>query len=385
MKKILAFIMGLALLLCGALAETNQEENPYDWTDQAAGERLGLELLSMLYVPEENIVLSPQSLALALGMAAEGAQGDTLAQLLDALGAKDLSEITAALPEELKSANALFVKAGLELDPETLERLNENYGAQQFVLGDDAVDRVNAWVREHTDELIEEMLTEAPQANIGLLLLNAVAMDAQWVSPFDPAANTTEFFHIGTGGESCEVEMMHQTEYFDYVEKDGLQAVRLPYAQGNMEMWIAMPEVGGMSALLENLTQAQGLHYLRSDAEEREVTLSLPKFDVSDENTLSDALKLLGMEDVFSADADFSGLSDVPMCLEEVLQKVRVQLDEDGTKAAAATAVSLKCMAAMDSQPPVEMTVDRPFAFLIVDGKTDAICFAGVIENPTAV
>lgn len=384
MKKILAFIMGLALLLCGALAETNQEENPYDWTDQAAGERLGLELLSMLYVPEENIVLSPQSLALVLGMAAEGAQGDTLVQLLDALGAKDLSEITAALPEELKSANALFVKAGLELDPETLERLNENYGAQQFVLGDDAVDRVNAWVREHTDELIEEMLTEAPQANIGLLLLNAVAMDAQWVSPFDPAANTTEFFHIGTGGESCEVEMMHQTEYFDYVEKDGLQAVRLPYAQGNMEMWIAMPEVGGMSALLENLTQAQGLHYLRSDAEEREVTLSLPKFDVSDENTLSDALKLLGMEDVFSADADFSGLSDVPMCLEEVLQKVRVQLDEDGTKAAAATAVSLKCMAAMDSQPPVEMTVDRPFAFLIVDGKTDAICFAGVIENPTA-
>lgn len=384
MKKILAFIMGLALLLCGALAETNQEENPYDWTDQAAGERLGLELLSMLYVPEENIVLSPQSLALALGMVAEGAQGDTLMQLLNALGAKDLSEVTAALPEELKSANALFVKAGLELDPETLERLNENYGAQQFVLGDDAVDRVNAWVREHTDELIEEMLTEAPQANIGLLLLNAVAMDAQWVSPFDPAANTTEFFHIGTGGESCEVEMMHQTEYFDYVEKDGLQAVRLPYAQGNMEMWIAMPEVGGMSALLENLTQAQGLHYLRSDAGEREVTLSLPKFDVSDENTLSDALKLLGMEDVFSADADFSGLSDVPMCLEEVLQKVRVQLDEDGTKAAAATAVSLKCMAAMDSQPPVEMTVDRPFAFLIVDGKTDAICFAGAIEKPTA-
>lgn len=384
MKKILAFIMGLALLLCGALAETNQEENPYDWTDQAAGERLGLELLSMLYVPEENIVLSPQSLALALGMVAEGAQGDTLMQLLNALGAKDLSEVTAALPEELKSANALFVKAGLELDPETLERLNENYGAQQFVLGDDAVDRVNAWVREHTDELIEEMLTEAPQANIGLLLLNAVAMDAQWVSPFDPAANTTEFFHIGTGGESCEVEMMHQTEYFDYVEKDGLQAVRLPYAQGNMEMWIAMPEVGGMSALLENLTQAQGLHYLRSDAGEREVTLSLPKFDVSDENTLSDVLKLLGMEDVFSADADFSGLSDVPMCLEEVLQKVRVQLDEDGTKAAAATAVSLKCMAAMDSQPPVEMTVDRPFAFLIVDGKTDAICFAGAIEKPTA-
>lgn len=384
MKKILALIIGLALLLCGALAETNQEDNLSDWTDQAAGERLGLELLSMLYAPEENIVLSPQSLALALGMAAEGAQGDTLVQLLDALGAEELSEITAALPEELKSANALFVKAGLELEPETLEHLKENYGAQQFVLDGGAVDRVNAWVREHTDELIEEMLTEAPQANIGLLLLNAVAMDAQWVSPFDPAANTTQSFHIGIGGESCEVEMMHQIEYFDYVEKDGLQAVRLPYAQGNMEMWIAMPEAGGMLALLENLTQAQGLHYLRSDAQEREVALSLPKFDVSDENTLSDALKLLGMKDVFSADADFSGLSDVPMCLEEVLQKVRVQLDEDGTKAAAATAVSLKCMAAMNPEPPVEMTVDRPFAFLIVDGKTDAICFAGVIENPTA-
>lgn len=375
MKKILMILLCMALLWVGALAQAED-------ISRAPGEKLGLDLMNMLYVPGENLVLSPQSLTLALGMAAEGAQGETLSQLLDALGVEDLSAITAHLPEGLKSANALFVKPGLELDPEVLDRLNENYGAQQFALDDDVVENVNAWVYAHTDELIENMLSEAPAGDIGLLLLNAVAMDAAWASPFDPAGNTQELFYT-SGGEAVEVEMMHQSEYFRYVEQDGVQAVRLPYADGELEMWIILPAQGEISGFLEYLTAQNGLHEFFSKAGEREVSLSLPKFDVSDENTLADALKLLGLENVFSSDGDFSGLSDVPMCLDEVLQKCRVQLDEDGTKAAAATVVSVRCMALLDPEPPVEMIVDHPFAFLIVDAQSDAICFAGVVENPT--
>lgn len=367
MKKILAILMCMILLCAAALAET-------------PGEKLGLDLLKEIYTPGENAILSPQSLALALGMAAEGARGESLAQLLQGLGAADASEISAHLPEGLKSANALFVKPDLELKADALARLEENYGAQQFALAGDVVEKVNAWVREHTDALIEEMISEAPRADIGLLLINAIALDAHWASPFDSAANTMEDFHTAEG-EVQAAEMMHQSEYFDYVEKDGVQAVRLPYVEGNLEMWIALPALGETAQLLERLAQQGGADYFRSDAAAREVALSLPKFDVSDENTLSDALKLLGMEQVFSMDADFSGLSDVPLCLDEILQKARVQVDEDGTKAAAATMASMRCMALLDAEPPVEMKVDRPFVFLIVDAESDAICFAGAIER----
>lgn len=380
MKKILIMLLCLLLTCSGALAEGKETQK--NAALQAPGEKLGLDLMSMLYAPGENLVLSPQSLTLALGMAAEGAQGETLSALLEALGVQELSQIVAQMPEALKSANALFVKPGLELETDVLDRLLENYGAQQFVLDGDVVEKVNAWVYEHTDELIENMFTQAPKADVGMVLLNAVAMDATWASPFDCAANTMQDFHTLNAGD-VQVEMMHQSERFEYVEKDGVQAVRLPYVEGNLEMWVAMPAQGDMANLLENLTAQDGLDYLRGDAREREVVLSLPKFDVSCESTLSDALKLLGLENVFSTEADFSGLSDIPLCLDEVLQKSRVQVDEDGTKAAAATAVSTKSMALLDPEPPVEMNVDRPFAFLIVDGQSDAICFAGVIENPT--
>ncbi|MBP3409459.1 MAG: serpin family protein, partial [Clostridia bacterium] len=115
-----------------------------------------------------------------------------------------------------------------------------------------------------------------------------------------------------------------------------------------------------------------------------EVILSLPKMDVSDDNTLADALKLLGVETAFADNADFTGISDTPLCVDEILQKVRVQVDEQGTKAAAATALMVKEMSAMCPEEPVEMNVNRPFAFVISDGSTGSVCFIGAIENPSA-
>ncbi|MBP3653306.1 MAG: hypothetical protein J6J78_09605, partial [Clostridia bacterium] len=337
--------------------------------------------LSMLHVNGENTVLSPQSLALALGMAAEGAQGETLDEILAALGVQDVSEISAEKIEGIKDANAAFVASGLSLKPEYVEKLNERYGAGWFDMDGDVVAKVNDWVKEHTDELIEELLSEAPAADIGMILVNALAMDADWAAPFSPEATTEEAFYA-PGGDVL-VQMMHQTEFFDYAEKDGMQIVRLPYSTGNLEMWIALPPEGGMHQLLEILAN-EGMFYLKSDAETREVILSLPKMDVSDDNTLADALKLLGVETAFADNADFTGISDTPLCVDEILQKVRVQVDEQGTKAAAATALMVKEMSAMCPEEPVEMNVNRPFAFVISDGSTGSVCFIGAIENPSA-
>jgi len=370
MKKLLAFLLCMALLCCGAFAETNAAAVP--------GEQLGMDLLSMLHVSGENTILSPQSLVLALGMAAEGADGETLAELLGILSAEDAAQISEALPEGLKSANAVFSALGLELKPEYVEALNERYGAEWFALDDDVVAKVNAWVQEHTDGLIEQLLSDAPAADTGMILVNAVAMDAEWAVPFSPEATTQESFHAPQG--DVTVQMMHQKEFFDYAEKDGMQIIRLPYSTGSLEMWIALPPEGGMFQLLEILAN-EGMDYLKNDAERHEVILSLPKMDVSDDNTLSEALQLLGMDTAFTTMADFSGISDTPLLLDDVLQKVRVQVDENGTKAAAATALIMKAMGMMPMEPPVEMHVNRPFVFVISDAETGSICFAGAIEN----
>lgn len=377
MKKILIWILCLVLLCGGALAQGEDA-----WTGGAPGERLGMELLSMLHVSGRNTLLSPQSLTLALGMAAEGAQGDTLAALLNALDVEDTEAITAELPEELKSANALFVKPGLALHEEYLQRLNEGYAAEQFVMDGEVVEKVNAWVCEHTDELIERMLSEEPAGDVGVLLLNAVAMDAKWENPFP--AEATEKADFFTADGAVQAEMMHQTSFLDYAEKDGLQIVRLPYQDSSLEMWIILPEEGGMAQLLEQLAAQESLNYLRSDADMREVALSLPKFDLMDERSLAEALSLLGLESAFGESTDFSGMSDVPMCMDEILQKARVQVDEDGTRAAAATMIEMRVMAMPNPEPPVEMNVNRPFAFVIADGETGSICFAGAVENPAA-
>lgn len=371
MKKILVLILCLTLACGAALAENQAAPAP--------GERLGLNLLSMLHVTGENTILSPQSLTLALGMAAEGARGNTLEEILAALDAEDASRIAASLPEGLKCANAAFTAPGLELSAQYVDRLNALYDAQWFEMDGNVVEKVNAWVREHTDELIENMLSETPDPDTGMILLNAVAMDAAWASPFSPEATGEEVFHA-PGGD-VQVQMMRQKEYFDYAEKDGIQIVRLPYRDSDLEMWIAMPPEGAMFHLLEMLAD-EGLDALRSDAEAREVALGLPKMDVSDANTLSEALKLLGIEAAFGDAADFSGMSDVPMRIDEVLQKARVQVDEDGTRAAAATALIMKAMAMQETEPPVEMTVNRPFVFVIADSQSGAVCFAGAIENP---
>ena len=381
MKKLLTWMLLLVLLTGGALAEAAPGSPKEAYGAPAPGEQLGLDLLSMLHVGGENTILSPQSLALALGMAAEGAKGDALNEILSALGVQNVNEISGDEIEGIKEANAVFALPELSLKPEYVEALNERYGAEWFGMDEDVVQKVNAWVKAHTDSLIEELLNEVPAADTGMILVNALAMDADWAYPFSPEATAEDVFHAP--GKDVSVQMMHQKERFDYAEKDGMQIVRLPYQTGNLEMWIVLPPEGGMLQLLEILAN-DGMFYLKSDVERREVILSLPKFDISDDHTLSEALKLLGVETAFSDTADFSGISDTPLCMDEIFQKVRVQVDEQGTKAAAATALMMRAMAMMPVEEPVEMNVNRPFVFVISDGATGNLCFAGAVENPSA-
>lgn len=375
MKRIACMLLVLVLLMGAASAEM-VEAKP------VPGEKLGFELLKKIYAEGENSVLSPLSLTLALGMAAEGAQGETLSQLLVALGAEDTGAL-AAVPEEIREANAVFIQPGLPLEGNYVQALKEKYSPQWFEIDASVADRVNAWVQEHTDGLIDSLMDSPPTGDIGMLLLNAVALDADWAFPFMKEGTYIEPFHAAEG--DVDVEMMHQTEYFDYLEKDGLQVIRLPYAGSSLEMWIALPGEGGMDGLLSALEEC-GMAYLSDGASRTEVRLTMPKLDISDSHSLAGLLKQLGVTEPFGDEADFSAISPVPLCIDEIIQKARMQVDEEGTKAAAATMVAVRCMGiAPGMKPePVEMKLDRPFVYVIRDALSGAVCFVGAVENPAA-
>lgn len=375
MKKCLCALLALTLFLLPlAGAETSS----------AAGSQLGFELLRELNNGSDNRVLSPVSLAYALAMAAEGAEGDTRAELLEALAAEDPStagELTDALEAAgLKVANAAFATGNVAISEDYIKALAGAFEAEWFEAGDDLAGRINQWVSEHTDGLIDKMLDDEPSDDTALALVNALAMDADWLSPFAPDVTVGGAFHAPDG--DVTVPFMHQTLSTRYGERDGVQLLRLGYADSDLELLIALPgEDGSVSDVLDGLCE-EGLAYFQFGEEGVEVSLSMPKTDISDANSLVDALKALGIEAPFGDSADFSGISEEGgLYISQILQKARLIFDEDGTQAAASTVVSV-ATSAYNPDPPVEFNMNRPFVAVIADAATGAVCFAAVVNNP---
>ncbi len=380
LKKIVSVLIICALLVASVLVAVGEKADE----THAAGPVVGnfdFEILEQLYTAGENTVFSPVSLKIALAMAADGANGDTLDEMLAAMNIISTDEIVSSIPEDIYSANAAFTSGYAPLYREYINRLNEAYGAEWFELDENVVDKANKWANKHTNGLIDPLLAQKPDPMTGLILMNAVAMDADWQHPFYESGVRQDVFHA-PGGD-VEVDMMHQTEYFHYAEKDGVQIICLPYADSDLNMYVMLPQQGGIADLAGILSE-QGGAFFSEGLEKREVLLGLPKMDISDENGLNEALKLLGVEKAFTTEANFSGMSEVPMYIAEIFQKARIQVDESGTKAAASTVIAMMAMGMPPSQElPPEMIVNRPFAFAITD-DAGAVCFAGIIENPQA-
>lgn len=383
MKKILAAMVLCAMLVSSVVIATGAGSEEGNGAVSGASNRgsFGFALVEEIY-NGGNVVLSPVSVEAALSMAADGAKDETLTEMLAAMNINSTDEILAAMPEDIHLANAVFTSDNAPLYQEYVNRLNDAYGAEWFKIDQHTVENANNWVNKHTDGLIETILSEQPDASTGLMLMNAVAMDADWQKPFMENAVEREMFHTNDG--VVEVDMMYQTEFFSYAKKNGVQIVRLPYAESNMSMYVMLPREGKMEELLATLAE-EGSAFFMEGLERREVDLALPKMDVSDDNSLFDALKALGIEAAFGPDANFAGMSEVPMYISEIFQKARIQVDESGTKAAASTVIAMPMMGMPYSEDgPVVMHADHPFAFAVVDEAAGAVCFAGAIENPLA-
>lgn len=371
--------------------------DPSPITEDRAGalSEFSLELLRENWTGE-NILLSPLSVLSALGMTANGAGGETLAQMEAVLGLpvgelnETLAVWRAGLPREkdcrVDLANSLWLRddGKFTANQDFLQTVADWYGAEVFPAAFDSgtLRDINGWVEKNTHGMIPEILREIPDEAV-LYLINALALEAEWETVYredqvwEGRSFTTE------DGREQPVTLMYSGEGL-YLEDEHAQGFLKPYQGGRWAFAALLPEKG---VKLEDYTASltgERLHDILSQAEERLVYAAIPKFRCEYSAELSDSLKAMGMTDAFDwKTADFAAMGsspDGPLYISKVLHKTYLSVDERGTRAGAATAVEMDAGSAMPGTVP-EVYLDRPFLYMLVDLETHLPAFIGAVTT----
>ena len=387
MKKWICLLMTAAMIF--SLHAFADEER------SIPGGALGLKVLSEIDDGTGIALVSPQSLYLALSMAAQGARGETLDLLKASVNVSEFetadakAELAALQSAGVRAANAYFKADDISLNPDYEAVLKDAYSAQGFAIDGDIVGHVNEWAADNTDGMIREVLTRRPDVDTKLILTNALLMDAKWLVPFKRYATTESTFH-GASGDT-QVDMMFRRGDMLYGETDGAQVVYLPYEAEGLGMYVILPDEQGAAALLMNMAARMGEGGLLDELtalETVDVALRLPRVNAASGGSLKDALKAAGLGDAFDMGADFSGMTDdYDLFIGDVIQNRALEVGEEGTRAAAVTAVAMDAGSAYVEEKPQSMTVDRPYIMLITlsgkGGVSDVreILFAAMVND----
>jgi len=413
---LLASLMLLGLSGCTQDDQLQQPDIPIN-TSQTDLEVLvdgnnafAFDLYQTLRQEEGNLFLSPYSISEVLAMAYAGARGDTekdMAEVLNfnlpqdrlhpAFNATDLQfkERSQGAEQEdgegfqLNVVNAIWGQQGYHFLDEYLDVLDQNYGAGLRLVDfinetEQSRIAINQWVSDQTEDKIKDLIPQGAINEITrLVLTNAVYFNANWQYPFDTRNTAAGLFYL-LDGSSVLVPMMQQTKSLGYAEGTNYQAVELLYKGGETSMVILLPKAG----LFDRFEESLGADLVRGiigDLEGRRVTLKIPKFEYESSFSLEQALSAMGMGVAFTfMQADFSGMNGgYDLYISDVLHKAFVSVNESGTEAAAASAVTMKPSGTLPPQPK-ELTIDRPFIFLIRDIPTGSIIFIGRVLNPAA-
>jgi serpin B len=369
----------------------------------AADDAFGADMYQLLTEGSSDTVFSPVSVASALRMALCGARGQTAAELARALhlnGSPDaaaeglqalsavLGDVTAGGSVTFRAPNTAWVQSGLPLLPGFTARLHDAAAAAvadaDFAGAPEAARaEINRVIAEQTDGKITGLLpARAVHAATRLVLTSAIYLKAAWAHQFPEAATgDAPFYPDGPDRPGVTVPMMRGTEARAYLRGDGYQAVLLPYRGSRLAMAVVLPD-GPLPALRPKIA-AGGLRGLVAGMARHQVTLFLPRFRLETAFDLVPVLRRLGVTQAFTGDADFSGITAADrLLINAVAHKAYIDVDEQGTEAAAATAITFRPTAAFQAPPPVTLVVDRPFLFAIVDGATGLVLFLGQVSHP---
>jgi serpin B len=365
----------------------------------SADDSFGADLYAALRGPG-NLVFSPASIATTLRMALLGAHGDTAAQVaavlhlagpqnaapgllavLDVLGELAKGELT------LRAPNTMWLQAGLPVQPDFTSALAHAASvtlrdADFIHAAEQARQQINHLIAEQTAGKITDLLAPGlVSASTRLVLASAVYLKAAWAHPFPPGGTHDAPFHPGRG-RPVTVPTMQVRARLRYLRGDGYQVVELPYAGGRLGMVIVLPD--GPADSVAGRLAAGGLRGLLTGLAPRQVTLALPRFRATSQFALRPVLTELGMPLAFTAEADFSGITTAErLAISEVVHQAYIDVNEQGTEAAAATAITIMTAArSLGGDPPVQVTVDRPFLFAVVDTGSGLPLFLGQVTNP---
>jgi serpin B len=247
-----------------------------------------------------------------------------------------------------------------------------------------AIGIINAWANKNTHGRIKDVVAGRLPADTEVFLANAIYFKGSWDRKFDANATKERGFHLSDGGQK-QIPMMQQSGEFEYQEGNGCQAVRLPYAGRRLGMYVLLPDTNSSAdKLLATLSAEVWQKQLRPQLLRRKGSLAFPRFMLEYGAELKPSLTALGMALPFSHAADFSAMSARPLYLSAVKHKSFVEVNEEGTEAAAVTTARMALLSARPVTPPFEMVVDRPFLFVIEDNLTHAILFMGLVFDPSS-
>ncbi|MCM1119806.1 MAG: serpin family protein [bacterium] len=376
------------------------QEPVWDRQDTASYEalqRFSQQLMSV-NMDGDNPLLSPVSAYLALGMVGMGARGDTLQEFQNVLGVNmpALSgEVMRRYPQEqegmiLTVANSAWVDQQLEPDEQwiaDMEDIFKGKGYRGVLSSEEIMEQINSWCSDNTRGLIPKMLERPLNVEARLVLLNAIYFKGDWASPFD-AMDTAERPFTREDGTELQVDTMSKYgEDQRYLSSSLGEGVVLPY-RGEDFAYVAILPREGMQVreLYRQLTPEALAELLESESTEL-CNLRLPKYEVSMDRKLNESLQAIGLVRAFDEElADFSGLGKTeqgdPLYISLVRQKAVFRVDEKGTEAAAVTMVVMDECGMVLSQEPRELYFDRPFVYMILDVKTQAPLFVGIMDDP---
>lgn len=405
-KTIVPFVMGF-IFLPGSIILAEPQFKDADAL-VSANSTFALDLYQKLRTPEGNTFFSPYSISTALAMTYAGARGNTENEMASTLRfsmkQENLHPAFASMEERLNKlqkaghvklsvANSLWPQKDYKFLPGYLALIKENYGASITPVdykqaAEAAREIINKWVEDKTQAKIKNLIPPGVlDAITRLVLVNAIYFKGNWVSPFKPDATQDAPFFISPQ-KSVQTPMMNQKESFKYAQLESLQIIELPYAGNELSMLVLLPKEKNGLKELENSLTVENLKQWKSRLGKEKVVVILPKFKMTAMFSLVETLKSMGMVDAFDLiKANFAGMdgrpdSLPPLFIGAVIHKAFVDVNEEGTEAAAATAVVMKAGSARPA-PTSTFRADHPFIFLIQDSQTGNILFIGRLTDPT--
>ncbi len=400
------FILIATILFVGCDLFQDNNENEINLTEKAARlieaeNEFGFELFKNTYASEtkfENIMVSPLSVSLALAMTYNGANGETktaMEKTLKVYGLtpddinisyRDLVEALKSLDPKvlLEIANAIFYRDDFTVENEFIS-INKNYYDAEVSALDfnspDAINTINDWVAEKTHDKIETILERITTDQV-MFLLNAIYFKGIWQKEFNSESTENLPFYL-ENGTAIQTETMQRLDTLPYTSNDLFSAVQLSYGEGNYNMFVFLPEPDRtIQEIVNKLDKDNWETWMNGFQETQSVDIKLPRFKYEYEIKLNDVLTEMGMGIAFTGAADFTGINrNGGLFIGFVKHKTFVEVNEEGTEAAAVTIVSIEFTSGQGSQK-IPFYVNKPFVYAITEKDTGAILFIGTVKNP---